>query len=111
MLHLDLRQPPGLERGIRGLEAAFRVAVQLLGRGVGGGEGEGVESVLDAACVERGGFVGRVGGRGGGVELGQVERPFRFLGCGFGVGAFRGGTLRFLFGGEEGVAFGFLLRS
>ena len=73
--------------------------------GVGGGEGEGIEGVVDAGGVEGGG--GGRGRRGGGVELGEVEGAGFFRGrfTVFGEGA---GIL--FFGGEEGVFFGFFAR-
>ena len=76
------------------------MSVDLVRR-VGGGEGEGVEGVVDAGGVE--GRVGFRGGRGGlVVEGGEVE-PFglfdgRFAILGRGAGVF-------FLGGEDGVLF------
>jgi hypothetical protein len=54
MLNLDLWQPPLLKRFIRGLEPPLGVAVDLLCVGIGG-EGEGVEGVINARSID-GGF-------------------------------------------------------
>lgn len=77
--------------------------VDFLGRVVGG-EGEGVERIVDTCGIERG--IG-VGNRRPVFERGEVEASgfldgsFAVLGC--------GGRILFFFG-EEGVLFGFLAR-
>lgn len=103
MLLLDLGQPAGLKGGVGGLVPTLRVAVDLDGVGAGG-EGEGVEGVLDTGGVE---------GRGlaavrGGVELGEVQRAAGLLLGGLVVLGARGegGFL----GGELGVALSLLAR-
>ena len=53
VLLLQLRHASGLVRRVRGLESPLRVSVDLFRR-VGGGEGEGVEGVVDAGGVEGG---------------------------------------------------------
>lgn len=78
--------------------------------GIGGCEGEGVEGVVDAGCVE--GWDTNSGGGGGGggggvVELREVKAA-GFFGGWFGACAFGGRVGVLLFGGEEGVFFSFL---
>lgn len=55
LLVLHLVESALLECSVRGLEAALRVAVQLVL--VVGGDVERVERVVDARCVERRGLV------------------------------------------------------
>lgn len=107
-----LLQAPGLKGGVGGAEAALGVALGFRRGGRVGGsaeEGERVEGVGDAGGVESG-EGGGIGVGAEGVQLGEVEASLGFLGCGFGVEAFRGRALRLFFFGEEGVAFGFFER-
>ena len=99
-LLLQLRQPPGLVRRIRGLVPPLGMAVDLLGIRICG-KGQGVEGVVDVRGVEgRRGFVGH----GRLVELGKVEAP-RLLDGSLSVLRSDAGVL--LFFSEEGVFFGF----
>lgn len=76
-LVLHLVQPSLFVGGVSGFEASLGVAVDFVGVAAGG-EGEGVDGVVDAAGVEGGEFFLRRGR----VEAGQVK-AFGFFGGSF----------------------------
>ena len=107
MLLFHFAQASCFKGRVGGLEAPLGVAVDFLRWVAAGGEGERVESVVDAGGVEGGcGRGSSSGGGGGGIELGKIEATgFLRRGLGFGLCAERG-----IFFGKEGFFFGFFPR-
>ena len=91
LLLFELFRALRLELRPCGRETPFRVPVYFIACVIGS-EGERVEGVVDAGCVQSGGFAGRVRV----VELREVK-AFGFLGRGLCVALLSGGEGLFFF--------------